>query len=354
MEASGDYVTRQTINRTAVRLKRGDTLFSSLTGAGVSSAEAYSYIAKLNGQIDIHRLQPGDVFTLAFVTEGDRKRFASLIWSGKRDGTLRMVFLPDVGKPRGLPDDASAVLKMMLARNGLALMRVLTEFGLKPQICEQLTVALSQIGRQPDYGEIVATVYQMPVKAATGPDPRLHDAPSIARVGKQHVKHYMPLDKSGPAQQNDLTPALFVTLVRPLPGARISSPFGWRLHPVLHTVLFHKGVDYEAPFGTPVIAAADGFVEDVGFLGSYGNYIRLRHSIRLETAYAHLSGFAPTVIVGAQVHRGDIIGYVGMTGIATGPHLYFELLVDGRQIDPECKALKQALEQRKAQTAGMP
>ena len=106
--------------------------------------------------------------------------------------------------------------------------------------------------------------------------------------------------------------------------------------------------------GTPVIAAADGVVEDFGRRGTYGNYIRIRHSARLETAYAHLSGFWPTLDIGMPVHRGDVIGYVGMTGVATGPHLYYELLVDGRQIDPEAKALKKATNDRVPQTASAP
>jgi murein DD-endopeptidase MepM/ murein hydrolase activator NlpD len=168
------------------------------------------------------------------------------------------------------------------------------------------------------------------------------------------VLRYTALATPAPLQHVDLTPATMVALWRPLPGARISSPFGWRVHPVLHTKLFHKGVDYEAAMGTPVIAAADGVVEDFGRRGNYGNYIRLRHSGRLETAYAHLSAFSATLMVGMPVHRGDVIGYVGMTGIATGPHLYYELLVDGRQIDPEGSVLKDAIRRQVPQTASIP
>ena len=136
-------------------------------------------------------------------------------------------------------------------------------------------------------------------------------------------------------QHVDVMPAAMVALWDPLPGAKISSPFGWRIHPVFHTRLFHKGCDYESRAGTPVMAAADGLVEDVGRRGNYGNYILIRHSGRLETAYAHLAGFAPSVSAGTMVRRGEVIGYVGMTGVATGPHLYYEVIVDGRQIDPE-------------------
>jgi murein DD-endopeptidase MepM/ murein hydrolase activator NlpD len=202
---------------------------------------------------------------------------------------------------------------------------------------------------------LVKIVYQVPADPANGASAQLRYASFTSRDGKSHVVHYTALATPAALQHIDLTPVSMVALWEPLPGARISSPFGWRVHPVLHTRRFHKGVDYEAALGTPVIAAADGVVEDFGPRGTYGNYIRLRHTGRLETAYAHLSAFAPALAVGTPVHRGDVIGYVGMTGIATGPHLYYELLVDGRQIDPEGQALKDAIRrQQLPQTASMP
>src|SRR4029077_5255132 len=106
-----------------------------------------------------------------------------------------------------------------------------------------------------------------------------------------------------------------------------------------HTRLFHKGCDYESRAGTPVMAAADGLVEDVGRGGNYGNYILIRHSGRLGTPFAPLAGFAPSVSAGTMVRRGEVIGYVGMTGVATGPHLYYEVIVGGRQVDPGGGAL---------------
>jgi murein DD-endopeptidase MepM/ murein hydrolase activator NlpD len=245
------------------------------------------------------------------------------------------------------------VVKTMAVHGSSALPRLLTESGLPPQVCEQVIMALSQVRRPPVHGEMVKIVYQMPVDPASGPAPQLRYAAYAGRDGKQHVLSYAAPAVPASLQQVDLAPALMVSLSQPLPGARISSPFGWRVHPVFHTRRFHKGVDYEAALGTPVIAAADGIVEDVGRRGSYGNYILIRHSPRLETAYAHLSGFASRLGVGAPVHRGDVIGYVGMTGVATGPHLYYELLVDGRQIDPESRALKVAALQRNPQTASV-
>jgi hypothetical protein len=299
-------------------------------------------------------LQPGDRLTLAFVGEANRRRLASIAWSGKHVGNAGAVLLAAASAPETPKADVAMVLKTLAVHGSPALPRLLTKFGLPPEVCKQVVMALSQARRPPVHDEMVTIVYQIPVNSATGPAPQLSYAAYAGRDGRQHVFRYPALATPAPQQHVDLTPATMVNLWQPLPGARISSPYGWRIHPVLHARLFHKGVDYEAAMGTPVIAAADGVVEDFGRRGTYGNYIRIRHSARLETAYAHLSGFWPALDIGMPVHRGDVIGYVGMTGVATGPHLYYELLVDGRQIDPESKALKKASNSRVPQTASAP
>src|SRR3546814_19502540 len=96
----------------------------------------------------------------------------------------------------------------------------------------------------------------------------------------------------------------------------------------------HRGVDFAAPSGTPVMAAGDGVIERAGRNGGYGNYVRLRHDARHRTAYAHLSRFAKGVRAGQRVTQGQVIGYVGTTGRSTGPHLHYEVLVSGEQVHP--------------------
>lgn len=122
--------------------------------------------------------------------------------------------------------------------------------------------------------------------------------------------------------------------IHPLPGYRMTSGFGWRMHPVLRQRKFHKGVDWSAPRGTPVVAAGDGIVETIKSHRGYGKYVRIVHDDRTETIYAHLDQFAKGLKVGSPVRQGQVIGTVGRTGIASGNHLYFELIVDGRHIDP--------------------
>ncbi len=121
----------------------------------------------------------------------------------------------------------------------------------------------------------------------------------------------------------------------PVDGARLSSGFGMRRHPVLGFSKMHKGVDFAAPKGTPIMAAGDGVVEKMGPFSSYGNYIRLRHNSEISTAYAHMSRFAAGLRVGKSVRQGQVIGYIGMTGRTTGPHLHYELLKHGKQVDPK-------------------
>ena len=118
-------------------------------------------------------------------------------------------------------------------------------------------------------------------------------------------------------------------------GARISSGFGMRRHPVLGYSKMHKGIDFAAPTGTPILAAGDGVVDKIGRAGAYGNYIRLRHDGKYSTAYAHMSRFARGLKPGSRVRQGQTIGYVGTTGRSTGPHLHYEILTAGKQVNPQ-------------------
>ena len=128
----------------------------------------------------------------------------------------------------------------------------------------------------------------------------------------------------------------------PLEFSRISSGFGTRLHPFLQTWRSHKGVDYAAPAGTRIRAVADGSVEFVGGKGGYGNVVVLRHQGQFSTLYGHMRGFAPGLKRGARVSQGAVIGFVGRTGWATGPHLHYEFHVAGQARNPLTIALPAA------------
>ena len=123
-------------------------------------------------------------------------------------------------------------------------------------------------------------------------------------------------------------------LKTPLDGARLSSSFGMRKHPISGFNKMHKGVDFAAPKGTPIYAGGNGVIEYIGRNGGYGNYIRIRHNNNYKTAYAHLSNFKKGISKGTRVNQGDVIGFVGSTGVSTGPHLHYEIIFNNKQINP--------------------
>ncbi len=123
-------------------------------------------------------------------------------------------------------------------------------------------------------------------------------------------------------------------LKTPLDGARLSSSFGMRKHPISGFNKMHKGIDFAAPKGTPVYAGGNGVIEMAAVNGGYGKYIRIRHNNNYKTAYAHLSGFKNGISKGVRVNQGEIIGYVGSTGRSTGPHLHYEIIYNDKQINP--------------------
>ena len=117
----------------------------------------------------------------------------------------------------------------------------------------------------------------------------------------------------------------------PINGARLSSTFGMRKHPILGYNKMHRGTDFAAPKGTPIMASGAGTIEMAKWNGAYGKYIRIKHNSKYKTAYAHLNGYARGIKSGVKVRQGQIIGYVGSTGRSTGPHLHYEVLVNGKR-----------------------
>lgn len=121
---------------------------------------------------------------------------------------------------------------------------------------------------------------------------------------------------------------------KPVNDGIMRSGFGFRRHPILGYAKMHTGVDWAAPLGTPIFAAGDGIVEKAGWESGYGKYVRIKHNNGYETAYGHMTAFARGIEPGTRVHQGQTIGFVGSTGLSTGSHVHFEILVNGRFVDP--------------------
>ena len=137
--------------------------------------------------------------------------------------------------------------------------------------------------------------------------------------------HY---DKNGKSVQKAL-------MKTPINGARLSSPFGMRKHPIDGFNKMHRGTDFAAPMGTPIMASGSGTIKKAGWCGGGGNCVAIKHNSTYETIYAHMSKFAQGIRKGVKVKQGQIIGYVGSTGKSTGPHLHYEVIVNGKKVNSQ-------------------
>ena len=121
----------------------------------------------------------------------------------------------------------------------------------------------------------------------------------------------------------------------PINGARLSSPFGMRKHPIDGFNKMHRGTDFAAPIGTPIMASGDGIVKKAGWCGGGGNCVKIKHNSTYQTIYAHMSKFARGIKTGVRVKQGQTIGYVGSTGKSTGPHLHYEVIINGKKVNSQ-------------------
>ena len=121
----------------------------------------------------------------------------------------------------------------------------------------------------------------------------------------------------------------------PINGARLSSSFGMRKHPILGYNKMHRGTDFAAPSGTPIMASGSGTITRARWCGGGGNCVKIKHNSTYETIYAHMKNFAKGIKEGKKVKQGQIIGYVGSTGLSTGPHLHYEVIVNGKKVNSQ-------------------
>lgn len=166
----------------------------------------------------------------------------------------------------------------------------------------------------------------------------LEDLVSVAVNEGGHVRHfyrYAASDDGEAEYFDDRGRSVSKQLMhKPVPAGKLGDGFGWRVHPILKVRKFHNGVDYRAPQGSPILAAGDGVVIKISSEPGYGKYVRIRHDGGYTTTYAHIAGTPKGLSVGQHVSQGEVIAYVGSTGLSTGPHLYYELRVGDRYADP--------------------
>ncbi len=332
-----------------LKIRSGDTLVKVLTKAGARTGEGYAAANALAKVFNTRRLQIGQEVTVTFVKEStgntgtgkSRPRLAALrIMEGvdrevtvERDdqggyAARQTVYELDRGRVRATGTiDLSlseAAANAKLSANIIAdLIRIFS-----------YDVDFEREIQRGDRFEIFYERYFDSTGRAVKDGNILYAALTLSG---QKLAYYRYVPKGGSfadyfdAKGQSARKSLMRT---PIDGARLTSRYGKRRHPVLGYTRMHRGVDFGARKGTPIMAAGDGVIVKAGWNGSYGKYIRIRHNNSYSTAYAHMSALAKGMKRGRRVRQGQVIGYVGRTGRVTGAHLHYEVMKNNRQVNP--------------------
>ena len=315
---------------------KGDTLSTIFSKAGLSSATLHEVMSSSKDARKLSQLKVGQVFEFELSNSGDLLELSSKISNLESVSLKRsekgFTFKRDLVKPAIRTKYAYGVINSSLfvsAKNaglpyGLTL-DMANVFGYDIDFAQDIVkgdqfevIYEEQVveGQVVGTGNILAARFTNRGKAYT----------AVRYTNKQGVSSYYN------AHGMSLRKAFLRT---PVDFARISSRFSTgRKHPILNKIRAHQGVDYAAPRGTPIRAAGDGKVVLAGRKGGYGNTVILRHGNSYKTLYAHMQGFAKGIRNGAAVKQGQVIGYIGTTGLSTGPHLHYEFQINGRHVDP--------------------
>jgi murein DD-endopeptidase MepM/ murein hydrolase activator NlpD len=321
-------------------VKRGDTLLGMLVGAGVEQQEAHHSIQAIRNVYDPRDLRPGDEITLTFLVGPDDAQFHG--FSLEPDPVRTVLTTKEDGGDFSASELKATLTEQTFRYEGeitSSLFEAATAQGMSLTALTDLIKIFSydvDFQRDIQPGDHFEVMYKQQM---TSSGQRVGEA-TVSYAAMTLSGHKTPLyrfeDKDGFVDYfNQKGQSSRKALLRtPINGARLSSGFGMRHHPVLGFSKMHKGVDFAAPTGTPIYAAGDGVVEMAKPFSSYGNYVRLRHNSGYSTAYAHMSRFGSGITAGTRVRQGDVIGYVGTTGRSTGAHLHYEILVSNKQVNP--------------------
>ena len=358
-----------------ITMERGDTLAVALTDAGVPAEDAKAVVNALAKVYSPKMLRGGQSFEVTFATGVAPQKQAApsaQITYAPPNGAdaetdevpnpsaeapvgrlLSMRFSPtveqDVTVTRGADGAFTAKSEQLQlvkklhragARIDSSLYLAAMQSGIPADVVVQMIHMFSykvdfQRDLKPgDSFEVLYNYYYTPEGRAAKPGDISYAAMHLAGRTVQLFR-FEPHDGGGPdffdAKGQSAKGMLMKT---PVDGARISSGFGMRFHPVLGYSRMHKGIDFAVPVGTPVMAAGAGTIEQEGWVNGYGNFMVVNHGNTYATAYGHLSRFAPGIHKGSHVRQGQIIAYSGNTGLTTGPHLHYEIRINKQQVNP--------------------
>ncbi|MGE0845326.1 MAG: M23 family metallopeptidase [Flavobacteriaceae bacterium] len=327
-----------------VTVERGDTLMAILMESGASREEAMNAVSSLSGKIDPAAIAEGTVIDMVIAPDAEgRERPVRIAVAGEAGAILETdgSFVPESGnlEPLLLRSSASAAPAGPRAKLYDSVYATALKHGIPRELVDDLVRIISfdvdyQRPMQP--GDSLEVFYNEPqTDGIDAQEPEILYA-SITSRGETHrffrfrtpddgfIDYY---DPSGHSAKKFL-------MRKPMNGGRFRSGFGMRQHPILKYKRMHNGVDWAAPTGTPIFASGNGTIIKSAWTSGYGKYVEIRHANGYATGYGHMSAIAKGMDEGVKVRQGQVIGYVGSTGLSTGPHLHYEVRVNGRLVDP--------------------
>ena len=342
-----EMVARESTSRATfekiLTLQSGDTLASLLKRGGFSSREAANVIALMQQRINVRRLQIGMSFAIAYRTESQSGELTPVGVHFKDKANFDHYLVFDDALSWFAFRTVRPVQRYLVYASGTIENNIYNAVEDQDVPNSALDEFIRVLGFSVDFqrevrsGDQFELLYEREIDQLTGEDLNtgtLHYAGLRLSGDTMSFFRFENSDGIVGWYDRDGQSAVRTLMRTPIAGARMSSKYGMRRHPVTGYNAMHRGVDFAAPKGTPIIAAGSGVVQKSGWFGNYGRYVRIRHTGRYATAYAHMTRIADGVTAGARVRQGQIIGYVGSTGRSTGPHLHYEVLVNNKQVNP--------------------
>ena len=350
---AGAAKDRERFHEEVLSARQDGTLSDLLARGGHGGNETAGAVTALETLLGRDELKAGDALRVGVVTHGDATEIVRL--SAYRDGDhLATVAATEDGpfEPAQAPEMGDSVSAAFDQNDDEAPMRddmptvydgvyqAALSYGLTPRLCEELVHMLAtevDLQSHLSASDRMAVFYSLEdgQEDATDASEILYVEVRFGDTTKRFYR-FKPKDaETADFFDPDGRSSKQFLLRKPVPNARFSSAFSTgRRHPVLGYVRPHWGIDWAAPRGSPILASGDGVVEKSGWVSGYGRQTLLQHANGYETSYSHQSGIAKGIRPGARVHQGQIIGYVGSTGLSTGNHLHFEIAVNGQKVDP--------------------
>ncbi len=328
--------------------KKGDTATSILREIGATADEARAIAGALGARGKDGGLKEGQKLRVLVTPTGagQRAQPIRIVVMGETVPEV-VVALSDTGKYVSVDVQSAETTQVAEAEEededsgAVRLYQSLYETALRQQVPRPLVDELVRIysydvdfQRRVQPGDSFELLYPSEDEAAGEKSEVLFASLTVGGETRRYYRFVSPDDGVVDYYDEGGKSAKKFLVRKPLGEGLMRSGYGWRRHPILGYSKMHTGVDWAAPRGSPIFASGNGIVERVGWEGGYGKYVRIRHNYGYETAYGHMSAFARGVAPGSKVRQGQIIGYVGSTGLSTGPHVHYEILVNGRFVDP--------------------